>query len=498
MQGILLFYDPTQDAGFIRGADTNRYYFSKTDCFGGIVPPFGQEVDFLAQGNAAKEIVAIGTAPPTVSVPAAESLRPRPFDSPQNQGYAATKFIHNLPGVIASALLLVSLFIPYGDLNYSGVAGFSVPITQFKLANADLGILHIAGAVILLAVFTLGLPWNAALWTFVGLLGLSFIGFFGDDSLFSAVSKLETTLKTTSGTLSQLIPSATPPLPPAPGVFDFIKFGFYLHLLSLLALAYLVLLHPHEVRQSAVRLPAQMPDFNNLNLQETASQLKATVSQLNISSEGFQQAGESIENLMETTETKHSFFFHFIQPYLDYIDSGNFFRKPFYWLYALNAISILLLPVVLLFVGLKNNIFDMPFKFTLAFLLVLALMSFTSWIIFQLWWDRKDKVLATTLQGDDFIATPVFSHYIQTAGESTGTYIAIAGTGISIITAVLLGSESNYLGRSMGIGFLTGGSFLFIFVWPLVGFAIIIFTRFLAEMLRALVSIANNTKKVPD
>jgi hypothetical protein len=35
-------------------------------------------------------------------------------------------------------------------------------------------------------------------------------------------------------------------------------------------------------------------------------------------------------------------------------------------------------------------------------------------------------------------------------------------------------------------------------VWPLVGFAIIIFTRFLAEMLRALVSIANNTKKVPD
>jgi hypothetical protein len=337
----------------------------------------------------------------------------------------------------------------------------------------------------------------------VALLGLSLIGFLGDDSLFSAVSKLETALKTTSGTLSQLIPSAAPPLPPAPGVFDFIKFGFYLHLLSLLALAYLVLLHPHEVRQNRVALSAQMPDFSNLQdaasgLKETAFQLKATVSQLNISPEGFQQAGESIENLMETTETKHSFFFHFIRPYLDYIDSGNFFRKPFYWFYALNAISILLLPVVLLFVGLKNNIFDMPFKFTLAFLLVLALMSFTSWIIFQLWWDRKDKVLATTLQGDDFIATPVFSHYIQTAGESTGTYIAIAGTGISIITAVLLGSESNYLGRSMGIGFLTGGSFLFIFVWPLVGFAIIIFTRFLAEMLRALVSIANNTKKVPD
>ena len=358
--------------------------------------------------------------------------------------------------------------------------------------------IHIAGAVILAVVFALGLPWNAALWTFVGLLGVSLIGFLGDDGLFSAVSKMETALKTASGTLRQMIPSAAPPAPPAPGVFEFIKFGFYLHLLALLALAYLVLLHPHEVRQSTGRLSTQMPYFENLNLQQTAAQLKAAVSHPDLSPEGFHRAGESIENLMETTEKQHSFFFHFIRPYLDYIDSGHFFRKPFYWLYAFNAISILLLPLALLLVGFRNNIFEMPFKFTLAFLLVVALMCFTSWIIFQLWWDRKDKVLGVAHQGDEFVATPVFSHYIQTAGESAGTYIAIVGTGATLIAAILLGSDAGNLGRSMGIPFLAGGSFLFIFLWPLAGFAIIIFTRFLAEMLRALVSIANNTKKASD
>lgn len=495
MQGTVLFYDLIQDAGFIRGVNNNRYYFNKIECFGGVVPAIRQEVDFLEQGSSAKEIVPIGAAGP--STPSAEPFRPRPFEPPtQNQGYAATKFIYNIPGVIASVLLLVSLFIPYGDLNYSGISGFSVPITQFKLANADLGIIHVAGTIVLAVVFALGFPWNAALWTFVGLLGVSFIGFVGDDSLFSAVSKLEIALKTATGTFGQMLPSAALPLPSALGVFDFITFGFYLHLIALTALAYLVLLYPHEVRQTSVALPSQMPNFNNL--QEATSQLRATVGELNLSTEGFQKAGESIESLVESTEKEYTFFFHFIRPFLDYIDSGNFFTKPFYWLYVLNAVAILLFPVVSLYVGLKNNIFEMPFKFALAFLLAVALMAFTSWILFQLWWDRKDKVLAMARQGDDFVATPVFSYYLQTAGESVGTYVAIAGTGITLIAAILLGSEAKSLGRSMGLEFLTGGSFLFIFVWPLAGFGIIIFTRFLAEMLRALVTIANNTKRSPN
>ena len=112
MQGTSLFYDVAQDTGLIRGTDNNRYYFSKNDCFGGIVPVQGQEVDFLAEGNTAKEIVVTGAASVSEARSSTEPLRPHPFDSPQHRQQAPAKFIYNLPGVIASVLLLVSLFIP--------------------------------------------------------------------------------------------------------------------------------------------------------------------------------------------------------------------------------------------------------------------------------------------------------------------------------------------------------------------------------------------------
>jgi hypothetical protein len=38
-------------------------------------------------------------------------------------------------------------------------------------------------------------------------------------------------------------------------------------------------------------------------------------------------------------------FFTFIQPYLSYIDSGDFFRKPFGWLYMIFAVGNLLTPL---------------------------------------------------------------------------------------------------------------------------------------------------------
>lgn len=187
-------------------------------------------------------------------------------------------------------------------------------------------------------------------------------------------------------------------------------------------------------------------------------------------------------------------FFNFINPFLSIIDNGKLFRKPFGFLYSVIAIINLLLPIYVLYQAIKNNIFSAPFKFGFVFILVWLTISFACWIGFQIWWDRKDKVNVSSSLGDDFIATPVFSHFIQTLGEWLGTWIGLVGFVFALLATIILGKEGYNLSRQLGLGFLNIGV-ISIILMPLYGFLIIIISRFLAEQFRALVSIANNTKK---
>ena len=187
-------------------------------------------------------------------------------------------------------------------------------------------------------------------------------------------------------------------------------------------------------------------------------------------------------------------FFTFIKPYLSYIDNGHFYRKPFSWLYIIFAVLNLLLPIFIFYKAVDNRIFDAPSKFIIVFLLIWIIIAFVSWISFQLWWDRKFKVTATSVEGDEFIATPVFSNLIQTFGEWIGTWIGIVGFTVAILTTLILGNEGDNLSYQIGIPFLKTG-FAFIILMPIYGFLIIVISRFLAEQFRALSSIANNTRK---
>jgi len=92
------------------------------------------------------------------------------------------------------------------------------------------------------------------------------------------------------------------------------------------------------------------------------------------------------------------------------------------------------------------------------------------------------------------VATPVFSHLIQTIGEWLGTWIGIVGFSVALLTTLILGDEGYYLSRQLGLGFMKTGV-LFIILMPVYGFLIIVATRFLAEQFRALSSIVNNTRK---
>ncbi|MEX1190919.1 MAG: hypothetical protein WEA99_03030 [Brumimicrobium sp.] len=187
-------------------------------------------------------------------------------------------------------------------------------------------------------------------------------------------------------------------------------------------------------------------------------------------------------------------FFSFIKPYLSFIDSGNMYRKPFSWLYTLLAILNLLFPIFILYEAIDGRIFESPAKIVVVFILLWIVIAFAGWLSFQLWWDRKSKVLASSTSDDEFSATPVFSHFIQTYGEWFGTWLGIVGFTFALLSTIFLGNEGGYMARNLGLGFVNT-SVAGIFLMPIFGFLIIVVSRFVAEQFRALTAIANNTKK---
>ncbi|MEO0289175.1 MAG: hypothetical protein ABIN00_06020 [candidate division WOR-3 bacterium] len=190
----------------------------------------------------------------------------------------------------------------------------------------------------------------------------------------------------------------------------------------------------------------------------------------------------------------NSRFFTFIKPYLAYIDNGDFFKKPFLWLYTFLAMINLIIPLYILYVAIDNKIFDSGAKYVFIFFIVWLIITFASWVSFQLWWDRRFKVVSISKMGDDFVVIPIFSHFVQTAGEWIGTWLGIVGFFSSLIVSLILGEEGSYFMQGLKLEFLSL-NFVFIILMPVIGFLIIIVTRFLSEQFKAIAMIANNTKK---
>lgn len=189
-------------------------------------------------------------------------------------------------------------------------------------------------------------------------------------------------------------------------------------------------------------------------------------------------------------------FFTFIRPYLSYIDSGNLFRKPFSWLYTLIAILNLLIPFYVFYEAIDNGIFDSKAKFIIVFLLLWLIIAFVGWISFQLWWDRKSKINLSSNSGDDFIATPALAHFLQTFGEWVGTWVGIVGFCFALLATIFLGDDAYFISSMIGFTFMDVG-IIAIILMPILGFLIIVFSRFIAELIKALSAIANNTKPKP-
>ncbi|MDR0691652.1 MAG: hypothetical protein LBF69_01285, partial [Prevotellaceae bacterium] len=88
------------------------------------------------------------------------------------------------------------------------------------------------------------------------------------------------------------------------------------------------------------------------------------------------------------------------------------------------------------------------------------------------------------------------AHLLQTFGEWLGGYVAIIGTLSSLFLWIFIGPSSignlfHYVGGEALFGLGIAG----ILIAPIYGFLILVSFRFLAEIAKAVASIANNTKK---
>jgi len=184
-------------------------------------------------------------------------------------------------------------------------------------------------------------------------------------------------------------------------------------------------------------------------------------------------------------------FFTFSKPYLDFIDKSKLYNLVYFVMAAAN----LILPFVILYKVIDSGFFRLGAKFIFAFIFSWIVIVFACWIGFQMWWNRRKKL--ANIGTSEFSATLIFSDILQTFGEWLGTLTAIIGAGAGLLASIFLGDDINYLFRAIGMSYLGFGPIVVI-IGPIIGFFILILFRFLAEQLRLLASLVNNTKEIAE
>lgn len=174
---------------------------------------------------------------------------------------------------------------------------------------------------------------------------------------------------------------------------------------------------------------------------------------------------------------------------LSFMDSGKFFGKPFLWIFTIIAVLSLLVPVLALVGMFTGGLFNESATTIIGALIAWLFIALAGYIGFKIWWNRKNAIQNINKKSTEFIVIPLFSHFIQTLGESLGFYIAIVGLGASLVFSLF---SVNPLGMMMEFDIpVTAG----IFIFPLVGFFTVVLSRAFAESIKAMVTIAINTKK---
>jgi len=184
-------------------------------------------------------------------------------------------------------------------------------------------------------------------------------------------------------------------------------------------------------------------------------------------------------------------FVTFSKPYLDLLDKVKIFGI----VYIVFAVGSLITPFVVLYLFIDSGMFSFGAKWVFFLILSWMVITFSCWIQFQIWWNRKKNL--EKIAESEFRITPIFCEILQTSGECLGTFMGIVGAGCGLLALIFLGSEANNILYYIDLGILGNiGVVAFIIAGPVSGFFTIITFKFIAEQLRLFVSLVNNTKEI--
>lgn len=137
---------------------------------------------------------------------------------------------------------------------------------------------------------------------------------------------------------------------------------------------------------------------------------------------------------------------------------------------------------------IKGN--DAPRGKIIVGIILYSFMVFLVGILnFLLWWSRFLDLKTLIRVQDKFVVTPIAAHFLQTFGESLGIIVSIWGFFAELIQQVCHLTVGQF-----GLSYTQFGVFS-IFIPIVVGFLIAFVFRIVAELLKAVVVIANNTGK---
>lgn len=166
---------------------------------------------------------------------------------------------------------------------------------------------------------------------------------------------------------------------------------------------------------------------------------------------------------------------------IDYVDSGKFFRHPVKILYYLLSIVTLILPIATLI-----NLIDIWDWISAEYIIMHFIYIFIGLFIaicsFYLWVKRAKALNFDITDNSRFIAIPLLANILQTIGEWAFITIGIGGFLIALISMFF---EINNI---IGIGA--------VIAMPISGYLTCLFMRYLAETIKAIANIANNTDTI--
>ena len=182
-------------------------------------------------------------------------------------------------------------------------------------------------------------------------------------------------------------------------------------------------------------------------------------------------------------------FFTYSKPFTDAIDDGTFFTKISGILYYVISGLFLVIPLYAAYKGI--DIFKGQIADIILALAGFVAISISCWISFQIFFTRKSQI-DNLDRNKGYLASSILSNLIRTMGECLGVFYAIAGTSVSVL-GLLIDDGDKFLTAFGMEG--RGGGIADVLFFPVMAFLIILFSRFLSEIINATADIARNTKR---